>query len=303
MKLLLTGAFNYSERQIDCLKTLGYDVTFIQDERIELDIDCSVFDAVVCNGLFLYTSVEKFKNLKYIQATSVGLDRLPLEYINKNNITLKTARGVYSIPMAEWCVSRILDVYKQSEFFFDNQKNKKWEKHRGLTELNGKTAVIVGAGDIGTETAKRLYAFGVEVIAVDIVKPVADCYSSYYDIADIKDALGKADIVIITLPLTESTRNLFDEQMLDSMNSDSILVNMARGGIIDEKALVNALQSDKLGGAILDVFENEPLDENSNLWRVKNLLITPHNSFVSDRNNERLFNTIYNNLKNFVEQA
>ncbi len=303
MKLLLTGAFNYSQQQINSLKELGCDITFIQDERKELDIDCSEFDAVVCNGLFLYTSVEKFKNLKYIQATSVGLDRLPLEYINKNNITLKTARGVYSIPMAEWCVSRILDVYKQSEYFFDNQRNKNWEKHRGLTELNGKTAVIVGAGDIGTETAKRLYAFGVEVIAVDIVKPVAPCYSSYYNIADIKEALGKADIVIITLPLTEATKNLFNEQMLAFMRNDSILVNMARGGIIDENALVNALQNDKLGGAILDVFENEPLNENSDLWSVKNLLITPHNSFVSDKNNERLFNIIYNNLKSFIGQA
>lgn len=303
MKLLLTGAFNYSDQQINCLKESGYDVTFIQDERKELDIDCSVFDAVVCNGLFLYTSIEKFKNLKFIQATSVGLDRLPLEYINTNNITLKTARGVYSIPMAEWCVSRILDVYKQSEFFFDNQKNKKWIKHRGLTELNGKTAAIIGAGDIGTETAKRLCAFGVEVIAVDIVKPVADCYSSYYNIADIREALGKADIVIITLPLTESTRNLFNEQTLGFMRNDSILVNMARGGIIDENALVNALQNDKLGCAILDVFENEPIDEGSNLWKVKNLLITPHNSFVSDRNNERLFDTICSNLNGFAGKA
>ena len=82
MKLLLTGAFNYSQKQINCLKDLGCDITFIQDERKELDIDCSEFDAVVCNGLFLYTSVEKFKNLKYIQATSVGLDRLPLEHKN-----------------------------------------------------------------------------------------------------------------------------------------------------------------------------------------------------------------------------
>ena len=205
--------------------------------------------------------------------------------------------------MAEWCVSRILDIYKQTEFFFDNQRNKKWEKHRGLTELNGKTAVIVGAGDIGTETAKRLYAFGVEVIAVDIVKPVADCYSSYYNIADIKEALSKADIVIITLPLTEATKNLFNDQLLAFMRSDSILVNMARGGIIDEKALVNALQNDKLGGAILDVFENEPLEENSNLWSVKNLLITPHNSFVSDKNTQRLFNVIYNNLSDFIRQA
>ena len=297
MNLLLTGAFNYSEQQINRLKELGCSITFVQDEREELNIDCSEFDAVVCNGLFLYTPIEKFKKLKYIQVTSVGLDRLPLEYIKKNNIVLKTARGVYSIPMAEWCISRILDIYKQSEFFFENQKNRKWEKHRGLIELYGKKASIVGAGDIGTETAKRLYAFGVEVMAVDIVKPSADCYYRYFDISDIQNALSISDIVIITLPLTPDTRNLFNSELLNSMKAGSILINMSRGGIVDEKALSEVLEADKIGAAILDVFENEPLNVDSSLWSTKNLLITPHNSFVSDKNSQRLFEIIYNNLK------
>lgn len=303
MNLLLTGAFNYSENQLNKLKELGCSPTFVQDERIELDIDCSEFDAVVCNGLFLYTPVEKFKNLKYIQSTSVGLDRLPLDYIKENNITLKTARGVYSIPMAEWCISRILDVYKQSEFFFENQKNRKWEKHRGLVELYGKTATIVGAGDIGTHTAQRLNAFGVEVIAVDIVKPSADCYSQYFNIADIKEALNISDIVIITLPLTDTTRNMFNADLIAEIKRGGILVNMARGGIVNETALADALETERLGAAILDVFENEPLNTDSRLWNTKNLLITPHNSFVSDKNNERLFDIIFNNLALYINQS
>lgn len=303
MNLLLTGAFNYSENQLNKLKELGCSLTFVQDERIELDIDCSEFDAVVCNGLFLYTPVEKFKNLKYIQSTSVGLDRLPLDYIKENNITLKTARGVYSIPMAEWCISRILDVYKQSEFFFENQKNRKWEKHRGLVELYGKTATIVGAGDIGTHTAQRLNAFGVEVIAVDIVKPSADCYSQYFNIADIKEALNISNIVIITLPLTDTTRNMFNADLIAEIKRGGILVNMARGGIVNETALADALETERLGAAILDVFENEPLNTDSRLWNTKNLLITPHNSFVSDKNNERLFDIIFNNLALYINQS
>lgn len=297
MNLLLTGAFNYTEQQMSKLKKLDCSITFIQDERKKLSIDCSEFDAVVCNGLFLYTPIEKFKKLKYIQATSVGLDRLPLEYIKNNNITLKTARGVYSIPMAEWCISRILDIYKQSEFFRENQKNKRWEKHRGIIELYGKKATIVGAGDIGTETAKRLKAFGVEVMAVDIVKPSANCYCHYFDISDIQKALSISDIVVITLPLTDDTRNLFNAELLAEMKDGSILINMSRGGIVDEKALALSLETDKLGAAVLDVFESEPLNVDSFLWNVKNLLITPHNSFVSDKNNQRLFEKIYNNLK------
>lgn len=117
MNLLLTGAFNYSKNQIEKLENLGCDITFVEDERIKLDLDVSKFEAVVCNGLFLKNPIEEFKSLKFIQATSAGLDRMPLEYIYNNSIQLKNARGVYSIPMAEWCICKILDVYKQSFFF------------------------------------------------------------------------------------------------------------------------------------------------------------------------------------------
>lgn len=299
-KLLLTGAFKYTDEQINTLSNVGYDITFVQDERIPLDIDCSEFEAVVCNGLFLYTPIEKFENLKFIQATSVGLDRLPMEYINEKNITLKTARGVYSIPMAEWCVGKALELYKRSAFFYENQKNNIWEKHRGLLELNGKTAVIIGAGDIGTQTAVRLKAFGVNVLAVDILKPVSDCYSEYYHIDDISIALSKSDIVIITLPLTEATKNLFDMELLSCMKQGSILINMSRGGIVNEEALINVLEKEHLMGAALDVFEKEPLDTNNNLWSAKNLLITPHNSFVSENNSRRLFDVIKNNLIDYI---
>ncbi len=300
-KLLLTGAFKYTDEQINKLQDLGYSITFIQDERIPLEIDCSYFEVAVCNGLFLYTPIEKFASLKFIQATSVGVDRLPVDYINENNISLKTARGVYSIPMAEWCIGKVLELYKRSVFFYDNQKNNLWEKHRGLLELNGKTAAIIGAGDIGTQTAVRLNAFGVNVFAVDIIKPTADCYSEYYHIDDISTVLLKSDIVVITLPLTKDTRNLFSSELLGNMKQGSILVNMSRGGIVDENALIQALESEHLMGAALDVFEKEPLNNDSKLWGTKNLLITPHNSFVSENNSERLFNIILKNLRDYIE--
>lgn len=303
MNLLLTGAFKYSTEQIDMLSKLGYNITFVQDERVPLEIDCSVFDAVVCNGLFLCTPVEKFKNLKFIQATSAGLDRMPLLYIKDNGIVLKNAKGVYSVPMAEWCICKILEIYKHSDFFYENQKQHRWEKNRNLTELSGKTAVIVGAGDIGTQTAKRLSAFEVNVSAVDIVKPKSEYYSSFYDISEIDKALQIADIVIITLPLTDSTKNLFDKKRFEKMKSNSIIINMARGGIIDEKALVWALNNNEIGFALLDVFEKEPLTSESELWTVNNLFISPHNAFVSENNNNRLFNVIYKNLDSFLKDS
>ncbi|MEE0859726.1 MAG: NAD(P)-dependent oxidoreductase [Acutalibacteraceae bacterium] len=301
MNLLLTGAFKYTSEQIDKLSNLGYDITFVQDERNPFECDCSSFDAVVCNALFLYTSIEKFTRLKFVQATSAGLDRIPVQYIKEKGIILKNAKGVYSVPMAEWCICKILEVYKCSIFFGENQKQHKWEKNRHLKELSGKTAVIVGAGDIGTQIAKRLCAFDVNVLAVDIVKPKLEYYNCFYDISEIDKALKISDIVIITLPLTDSTKNLFDKKLFEKMKAESMIINMSRGGIINEDALVWALNNNKIAVASLDVFEKEPLTAESKLWETSNLFISPHNSFVSENNNKRLFNVIYKNLESIIK--
>lgn len=302
MNLLLTGAFKYSDEQLKKIEKLGYNITYVQDERKTIEFDCSKFDAVVCNGLFLYTPIEKFSSLKFIQATSAGLDRMPLEYISQNKICIKNAKGVYSIPMAEWCVCKILDIYKQSAYFIKKQENSDWEKHRGLIELNGKTAAIIGAGDIGTQIAKRLSAFGVEVLAIDVVEPVSSYYNKYYNISELNDVLPMCDIVILTLPLTDKTRNLFDFERLNIMKKDSIIINMSRGGIINEDDLINILNQEKMMNAVLDVFETEPLPKESKLWNVDNLFLSPHNSFVSEKNSERLFGVIYTNLKELTQK-
>jgi len=295
--LLLTGAFSYSETQIEQLRQLGYSVTFVQDEREPLEIDCSLFEAVVCNGLFLYNNIEKFTSLKFIQATSAGLDRLPLENIRKRNIVLKNAKGVYSIPMAEWCMCQILSVYKCAEFFRENQKQRKWIKNRNLRELNGSTASIIGFGSVGSETAKRLAAFGVKIIAVSRSCPKYSNYDIYIRSSDMETALIQSDIVILTLPLSKETYHLFNEHYLNKIKQGGILVNLSRGAVIDEKALVQCLNSGHLGYAVLDVFEQEPLDRTNELWNRNNVLISPHNSFVSDKNNERMFRLIYRNLR------
>ena len=202
--------------------------------------------------------------------------------------------------MAEWCICKILDIYKQSLFFMKNKDNGVWEKHRGLIELSGKAAVIIGAGDIGTQIAKRLSAFDVKVLAVDIFEPESLYFNKYYNISELNSVLSLSDIVIITLPLTDDTRNLFDLKRLQRMKEGSIIINISRGGIINENALADVLENGKLMAAALDVFENEPLPLESRLWNVKNLLLSPHNSFVSENNSERLFKVIYNNLKNLI---
>lgn len=296
MRLLLTGAFKYNQDQLNKLESLGYEIILVQDERIPLDFDVSDIDAVVCNGLFLYNDISEFKNLKVIQLTSTGLDRAPLDYINEKEIQIFNARGVYCIPMAECVVLKILEIYKKSRLFYKNQELHKWEKQRILFELTDKTAAIIGFGNVGLEIAKRLKAFGVNIISVDIRKIESDYVDESLLINDIDQALEKSEVVVLTLPLTDETRHIIHKDKLDIMKDNAVLINVARGGVIDEAALIEALNGGKFFGVALDVFEEEPLGE-SPLWSFENVIITPHNSFVSDKVNERLFELMVENLR------
>ena len=299
MNLLITGAWSGGKAAICELKKTGHSVQFLQQESESLPCPYDWVEAVVCNGLFLHHPIEKFTNLKYIQLTSAGFDRVPMDYVRKHHIEIFNARGVYSIPMAEFALCGVLQLYKQSHFFFNAQHEHRWEKHRGLMELLGKTVCIVGCGSVGTECAKRFSAFGCRVTGVDIDSSFNPFFEKKVPLASLENVLPCSDIVILTLPLTEQTHHLMNEAHLSLMKKDAVLVNIARGAIVDTFALIYALQSN-LGGAVLDVFEEEPLDSGSPLWDMEHVLITPHNSFVGDHNADRLKEIIFENLKVFA---
>lgn len=297
MKLLLTGAFKYTNEQIEYLKSLGNEVVFVQDEREKIGFDVSDIEGVICNGLFIYNKIEQFKSLKYIQLTSAGFDRVPLDYINEHKIKIYNARGVYSVPMAEFALTGILQLVKQSRFFYENQKKHLWEKSRTLGELSGKTAVIVGAGNIGAEVAKRLNAFDMTVVGVDVCNNEKLYFDKVELLSELDEYLKIADVIVLTLPLIDSTRGMFDKTKFELMKENSIFVNLARGPLVVENDLIDSLEQKLIGGAVLDVFDVEPLEKNSSLWDMENVILTPHNSFVGENNNKRMFKVIVENLE------
>lgn len=301
MKLLMTGVFSCTAEQKLNIEKLGCEVMFQQMENEPLSAEMFKADGVICNGLFLHNDLDEFPNLKFIQLTSAGLDRVFVDRINEKGITLCNARGVYSVPMAECALLGVLSLYKNAKESYENQKNHIWQKNRNFRELSNGTICIVGCGSVGTECAKVFRPFANEIVAVDIVKPQSDLFDAYYTINNVTEAVKNADIVILTLPLTDETRNMFDKELLSQFKNDAILVNIARGAVVNEEDLINALKENKLGGAVLDVFTTEPLNEESELWDFENVVITPHNSFVSPKNNERLYKVVYNNLKEFMK--
>ena len=296
MNLLITGAWQSAYKNIVALEQLGHRVAFIQQEKEDLPCDAEWIEGVICNGLFLHHDIKEFRNLRYIQLTSAGFDRVPMNYVKEHDIEIHNARGVYSIPMAEFAIAGVLQIYKQNRYFYENQKEHKWEKHRGLLELLEKKVCIVGCGSVGTECAKRFKAFGCSVIGVDIKPYQNELYDSMLPLDSLDDALTKADVTILTLPLTEETCRFINTDRFKTMKNGAVLVNISRGAIIDTDALLAALNT-HLGGAVLDVFDEEPLHESSPLWDMRNVLITPHNSFVSEGNYARMLDVIMNNLE------
>ncbi len=296
MNLLITGAWKYTKEQSEEIKSLGYSIIDMPSEWDALPCEPQIIDAVICNGLFLYHPIEDFSSLKVIQLTSAGFDRAPMDYIEKKGIKIFNARGVYSIPMAEFALHSALKLYKESRFFDKNQISHEWEKHRDLRELFGKTVCIVGCGNVGTECAKRFYAFGCNVIGVDISPKVEPFFNEVFLPERLHNALNKADIVVICIPLTKQTEHIINASAFEAMKKNSLIINVARGAVIDTNALIDNLKTGKIIAA-LDVFDEEPLSDNSPLWELENAIITPHNSFVGDGNGVRLWSVIKSNLE------
>ena len=297
MKLLITGAWHPTEEQLCSLREMGHEIVFMPDERGSLPCPYEDVEGIICNGLFLYHPMERFKNLSYIQLTSAGYDRVPMDYVTEKGITIHNARGVYSIPMAEFALSSVLSVYKQVDHFRAAQNGRRWDKHRGLRELYGKRVCIVGCGSVGTECAKRFAAMGCEIVGVDVFPRKDESYTVMLPVAALNTALMTADIVVLTLPLIPETYHLMGQEQLKLLPEGCVLVNIARGGVMDTEALIETLVARNDLTAVLDVFEEEPLPESSPLWRMNNAVLTPHNSFVGDDNAKRLWTLIMNNLE------
>lgn len=302
MKILLTGTNLYRAEQIKELEEIAGEVIYIKDERTEINIDVSDIDIVVCNRLFLHNSIDKFKQVKFIQLTGVGFDKLPMDYINKANIQVENAKGVYSVPMAEWVLLMILQLYKKSKTFYRLQADHRWIKQRDLLELKGKTAIILGFGSVGKEIAKRLQAFDLYIIGIDLTHIKSNLCHEFYPFDQLEYVLDRADILILSLPITDKTYHLINRERLAKLKTSCILINVSRGAIVDENALIKALQDKKISGAALDVFEEEPLSRESPLWDFENVIITPHNSFISEKVAERLYTLIKNNIRNFIKE-
>ncbi|MBX3015100.1 MAG: D-2-hydroxyacid dehydrogenase [Caldilineaceae bacterium] len=257
---------------------------------------------VVVSGFWRNELFALAPNLRFIQSIGAGVDQFSQEELRQRGIRLASARGVNKNAVSEHAMAHILAFARHIHVARDNQHNHFWRNMISDTtqredELGGKTLLIVGLGEIGSRLARLAKAFDMQVIGVKR-DPTAHNSSAdeVYSTAQLLELLPRADYVALTCPLTPETTNLLDATALAAMKPGAYLINMARGRVVDEPALIAALQQGALAGAGLDCFWEEPLPTVSPLWEMGNVLITPHTAGETRRYEENVIDILLENL-------
>jgi len=230
------------------------------------------------------------KKLQWIHSTAAGVAQLMYPELRESGILVTNPSGIFSVPMAEHTLGLMLALARNFPDCVRGQDSARWvqqelwDRPQHLTELNGLVALIVGFGSIGKEVAKRARAFDMRVWGVTRSGEGDGALAErIVPAARMEELLPEADFVVIAAPETPETKHLIGAEQLTRMKRGARLISMGRGSLLDEGALIRALESGALGGAALDVTETEPLPGDSPLWKAPNILITPHASAVSDR--------------------
>ena len=293
--------YNYGGDKMKNIEAYGYDIKVVKELDIIYSEELEEVEVLVCYDPFKTLDIEKMKKLKWIQLSSIGIDQIPIEYVKNTSIIITNNKGGYSIPMGEWIVLKTLELFKNSKGLYENQSNRKWKMDTSIYELYRKTIGFIGTGTIATEAAKRFQGFGVNIVGVNTDGRDIQYFDRCYAMRQLNEMLSLCDVVVGTIPHTKATHHLINEERFSAMKGGAYFINVARGSIVDEAALIGNLKSGKLAGAAIDVYEEEPLSEHSPFWELDNIILTSHNSWISEMRNERRFELIHKNMKRYVQ--
>jgi phosphoglycerate dehydrogenase-like enzyme len=245
--------------------------------------------------------VGRAPRLRWIHSVAAGVDRVTTPAVRERGLTVTNARGVFSRPIAEYVVMMCLAIARRLPQLLELQRERTWQPLSGR-ELAELTVGIVGFGSIGAEVARLLEPFGSRVIATRRHPDRGAGEAPNVELLGLDrldELLRASDVVVVAAPLTDETAGLIGAEQLQEMREDAWLINIARGRLIDELALRRALESGWIGGAVLDVFTEEPLPPESPLYRTPNLVITPHTSWSSQNVADRSIDLFVENLRRY----
>ena len=252
----------------------------------------------------LAAAVRANPSLRWVQGTAAGVGetvrQAQLSEQERARVAITSAAGVHAGPLAEFALFGLLAFTKGLPRLLADAEARRWE-HYPVGELAGRTVLVVGLGGIGREVARLATAFGMRVLAINRTgKAEGAEVDEVHPTSALPDLMPRAQAVVVTLPLTEETEGLIDAAAIGRMPAGAVVVNVGRGGVIDEPALIQALQDGRLAGAALDVFATEPLPVESPLWRLPNVVISPHTAALSVHENERIVALFSENLRRYL---
>jgi len=256
---------------------------------------------IIAGSPWVIPSIKAAKKLKWIHSFSAGVEKVLTPEVVKSKIMVSNSSGIHAVPIAEHVLGFILIFTRKFYDTFKKQLEKNWQRNQDLTELRDKTVLVVGLGNIGTQVARLASCFGAKVIGIkQNTNNKPDFVSKIYSINQIDKVLPIADFVVLSLPLTPQTKYLFDIDKFKKMKRSAVIINIGRGGLMNEKDLIKALNQKIIVGAALDVTEEEPLSQKSKLWEMKNVIITPHHSGWSEKYMDRAIDRFCINLKAYL---
>jgi len=271
---------------------------FICDNKEKIEQHIEDVDIIFSGHTFPVELLPKAKNLKWIQSISAGVENFILSGSIPEQVILTKITGVHGPIMSEYVLGYILAVTLNMKNAFESQKKKDWPYYVPDT-VRAKTVGVIGLGSVGACIAYKLHLVGAEVIGLEEQEKRLPYIGREYMVSEIKEFLERSDFVVMSLPLTPKTKGIFGEKEFTMMKKSAYFINISRGPLVREEALVNALKSGQIAGAILDVFSEEPLPKNHALWELDNVIITPHISGPSIP--EDIAKVFLENLKRFEE--
>ena len=252
------------------------DVDLVLAEDDEAMLAAAPDAEVLVTGRLPEELLEAAPALQWVQALSAGYDFLPVDALAEREVALTTVSGLHAKPIGQQVLGYLLFFERRFDRAVAQQARREWDRYGGR-ELGDRTVGIVGVGAIGGQVAEYVSNFGAEVLGVRRdTSDVPDAVDAVYGPDELEAVLAESEYLVLACPLTEATRGLIDADALATLPEGAVLVNVARGEIVDQAALVGALEADELGGAALDVFEAEPLPADSPLWEREDVLVTPH---------------------------
>jgi len=263
-------------------------------------------DTEILVSLFAFPDAELIElapRLRWIQALTAGVDFYPLSKIKERDILLTCGRGIHKIYIAEYAIAAMINLARNFHLMFRNQLRSKWDRSISQDEIHGKTVGILGLGSIGQEIARKAFVLGMRVIGVKNTPQPLESVDHVYGPAEMEEVFKQSDFVINLLPNTASTSGLIDKTFFALMKKSACFINLGRGSTINQADLIDALQMKLFRALVSDVYEKEPLPEDSPLWQLENVILTPHVAGVSAKYLERALSIIRHNLKVYVSHS